>query len=168
MGWLWNEIHEMFDTDDGTFPEICICNLSAAEVINGYLLIRRHTDFLIGNPSFFNLEAGCEMRIDNVENPAKMVCENTARPFYFMVRNLHFADGCLNELGVFILDNAIALDYQKGPLWGELQIETLLVLINKLKNDSHAFIKLEDAVSLSDQQRLESVLKRLKDEELNF
>lgn len=162
MGWLWNEIHDMFDEDDGSFPEICICGLSAAEVTAGYRLIREKTQFLVGGPRFFNVEAGCEMTLDEVENAAQLVCTRKAQPFHFMVRNLSLAQGSVHELGVFILDNAIALDYEKGRLWGELQIETLLLLINKLKEGStKAFIRLEDAVSPNDKNRLEAALKRL-------
>jgi hypothetical protein len=80
-----------------------------------------------------------------------------------MVRNIKFAAGQLHELGVFILDNAIAIDYEKGPMWGELQIETLLMLINQIKkSSSKAFVRLEDSVEAKDRQRMEKCLDRLK------
>jgi len=162
MGWLWNDIHDMFDEDDGSFPEICICGLTAAEVIAGYRLIREKARFMVGGPRFFNLESGQEMEIDAVECAATLVCRQKANPFHFMVRDIAFGSGKINEIGVFILDNAIAIDYEKGRIWGELQIETLLLLINKLKETSDkAFIRLEDAVSSKDRERLEAALKRL-------
>ena len=162
MGWLWNEIHDMFDEDDGSFPEICICGLTATEVVAAYQLIRKQARFVVGGPRFFNREAGCEMELDQVDCAATLVCNKTAQPFHFMVRNLAFADGEIHELGIFVLDNAIALDYEKSRIWGELQIETLLHLINQLKKGAEkAFIKLEDAVSPDDRQRLEKALARL-------
>ena len=102
------------------------------------------------------------MEIDAVECAATLVCRQKANPFHFMVRDIAFGSGKINEIGVFILDNAIAIDYEKGRIWGELQIETLLLLINKLKETSDkAFIRLEDAVSFKDRERLEAALKRL-------
>lgn len=152
----------MFDEDDGSFPEICICNLSAAEVVSGYSMLRKISTAVVGGPRFFNLETSSEMGLNEVANPAALVVAKKAQPFHFMVRNISFADGRLEELGIFILDNAIALDYEKGPIWGEIQIETLLLIINRLMEGSEkAFLRLEDAVSPNDKVRLETCLKKL-------
>lgn len=165
MGWLWNEIHDMFDKDDGELPEICICNLSPQEVVNGYSLIRQ-AGCAAGGPRFFNLEAGEEMELDQVANAAELVARRKAHPFHFMVRNLRFADGCLSEIGVFILDNAIALDYEKSPLWGEIQIETFMLLIKHIVDSSeNAHIQLEETIRPEDKVRFNECLKRLGTEE---
>ncbi|EKD82276.1 MAG: hypothetical protein ACD_39C01390G0001, partial [uncultured bacterium] len=136
MGWLWNETHHIFDVDDGSFPEICICGLSADQISAGYLFIRKIADFIVGGPRFFNSAANCEMKLDEVENPARLVCEKRANPFHFMTRSIRYEQGRVHELGIFILDNAVALDYEKGPIWGEREIETPLHIILTIKGDS--------------------------------
>ena len=152
----------MFDNDDGSFPEICICGLSAEQVSAGYLFIREITDFVVGAPRFFNHEAKCEMGLDEVENPALLVCTKKANPFHFMTRSIRYAKGTVHELGVFILNNAIALDYEKGPIWGEREIETLLQMILKIRAESpDSVIRLEDAVSANDRQLIEDALDHL-------
>jgi hypothetical protein len=152
----------MFDEDDGSYPEICICGLTAAEVAAGYQLIRKCARILVGRPAFYDIGEGREVGLDEVACAASLVCEKKANPFHFLVRNLEFRKGELHETGVFILDNAIAFDYPKSRLWGEMQIETLLLLINKIKEGSdRAFIRLEDAVSPDDRQRLQAALDRL-------
>ncbi len=162
MGWLWNEIHHMFDIADNSFPEICICGLSEKEVVAGYQILRK-SGSVAGGPRIFTLEANGEVEIDEVECAATLVCRKQAEPFHFMMRNLAFADGKLHEIGVFILDNAIALDYEKSPIWGEIQIETFLLLINAIMGESStAFIRLEDDVSPEDKERLEQCLSKLK------
>lgn len=162
MGWLWNDIHDMFDEDDGSFPEICICGLTAAEVAAGYQLIRKCARILVGKPAFYEIASGKERELDEVTCAASLVCAKQANPFHFLVRNMAFRKGEVHEAGVFILDNAIAFDYPKSCLWGEIQIETLLLLINKIKEGSEkAFIRLEDAVGPDDRQRLQTALDRL-------
>jgi len=162
MGWLWNQIHHIFDGDDGSFPEICICGLSADQVSEAYRFIREIAGFVAGSPRFFNRETGCEMGIDEVENAARLVCEQKASPFHFMLRSLRHEPGIVHELGVFVLDNAIALDYEKGPVWGEREIESLLKIILRIKGTSPGpLIKLEEAVSSKDRQLLNDSLDRL-------
>lgn len=156
----------MFDVDDGSYPEICICNLTGDAVVAGYSLIRKIAGSVAGGPCFFNLEANCEMQLDEVDNAAALVVAKKAQPFHFMIRNITFGEGRLRELGIFILDNAIAIDFEKGPLWGEIEIETLLLLIIELMSGCEgAFIRLEDDVSATDKTRLTDSLKQLIEEQ---
>lgn len=162
MGWLWNETHHMFDSDDGSFPEICICGLSADQVSDGYLFIREKAQFTVGTPCFFNCETRREMDLSEAENPARLVCEKKANPFHFMTRNIRYEPGCVHELGIFIFDNAIALDYEKGPIWGEREIETLFQIILKIKGTgTAAFIKLEKSTKETDRQIFAKALDHL-------
>ena len=162
MGWLWNETHHLFDIDDGSFPEICICGLSADQVSAAYSFLKKNADYIVGSPRFFNCEANCEMGLDEVDNPARLVCEKKANPFHFMARSLRFADGRVHELGIFILDNAVALDYEKGPIWGEREIETLLQIILHIRSGNpQGFLRFEETVKDCDRQTIESAINRL-------
>ncbi len=162
MGWLWNQVHHIFDTDDGSFPEICICGLSAHNICDAYLFIRSIASFVVGSPRILNRDTGCETGLDEVENAAKLVCEQKAPPFHFMLRSLRHEPGTLQELGVFVLDNAIALDYEKGPIWGEREIETLLQIILRIKSGCPgSFVKLEESVSTEDRRLFNEALDRL-------
>ena len=164
MTWLWEELHELFDTADNSFPEICICNLEKETVVSNYNLIRKHAKFMVGGPRFINYEAKAEMNLDDVEDASKLVVEKKAHPFHFMVRQIMFDDYYIPELGVFILDNAIALDYEKGSLWGPLEIESLLRLILKLMGKD-SFLQFEELMSKSDQERILSALNKLSEQE---
>lgn len=166
MGWLFQNIGDFFAEDDGSFPEICICGLSADQVTGGYRLIREKSSYFVGKPRFYNRAEEKEMEIDEVDDASKLVIEGKAQPFHFMVRDVRFGKRHkIPEVGVFILHNAIALDYEKGPLWGEIEIEALLLMILKLMNGSEApFIKLEESVQENDRQRFNQALKDLKAE----
>lgn len=166
MGWLYQKISDFFVEDDGSYPEICVCNLSPTQISNGYKLIRKISSFTIGKPRIFCLEEEKEKELDEVENASELVTSGKAKPFHFMVRNLYFGkDQKIPEIGVFILSNAIALDYEKGRVWGELEIESLLKLALKLMVDSpEAYVKLEEGVKDSDKERFSQALAQLKEE----
>ncbi len=153
MGWLFNKIGDFFTVDDGSFPEICICHLDQEEIADGYLLMRNSASFVVGAPMFQNLLENREMPLSECENPAKLVCEGNARPFHFMLRQLKLENCVIPELGIFILDNAIALDFQKGRYWGEKEIEGLFLLLYWLrKNSTKSIIRLEDILNPADKE----------------
>lgn len=162
MGWLWNHVHDIFDENDGSCPEICICGLSTAEVIAAYRLVRKQARFMVGRARFLDHETGNEIGLDEVECAAALVCEKKASPFHFMVRNLEFKRCEAYELGVFVFDNAIAFDYEKSRLWGESQIQALLMLVNEIIGKSEkGFLRFEETLCQPDRERLEKALHRL-------
>ncbi|GAB4268399.1 MAG: hypothetical protein Kow0029_03760 [Candidatus Rifleibacteriota bacterium] len=166
MGWLYEKLNDLFVEDDGTFPEICICNLTPEEVQKTYLRIRSICTYVVGKPTFFNISEEREMALDEVENAAQLVCSGEAQPFHFMVRDLKFEkDYHIPEIGIFILANAVALDYEKGRIWGEIEIESILSLILKISNEStQATIRLEESVSQAAKERFYEALELLKKE----
>ena len=163
MGWLFQQIGDFFCKDDGSYPEICVCCLPGSRVKEIYGFIRKNCQFTVGKPRFFNREQDCEMELNDVDCAATLVTEGKAQPFHFMVRNVRFGkDSFIPEVGVFIMHNAVALDYEKGPIWGELEIESLLLLVLKGMNEiADSFIRLEDSVAENDKNRFRDSLERL-------
>ncbi|MFZ5952382.1 MAG: hypothetical protein ACOYXC_16900 [Candidatus Rifleibacteriota bacterium] len=166
MGWLYQQTSVFFSRDDGSYPEICVCNLNPDQVIRAYKLIRKFCGFVVGRPRFFNREQACEMALDEIGCAAELVTDSRAQPFHFMVRNLKFGkDWQIHELGVFVMPNAIALDYVKGPAWGELEIESLLVLIMLIiRNSPESFVRLEEEIPDNLKAVFRDSMLQLKDE----
>lgn len=157
---LWDKIHDFFDQDDGSYPEICLCNLTPDSIIKSYNFIRKNGGFLVGGPRFLNAEQGCEMGLDEVEDASKLVVNRKAHPFHFMIRNIRFNEKQIDEIGIFVLDNAIAIDYEKGPFWNELKVASLMTLIHLIMKDSpQSFIRLEDEVPQEAKERFEESYK---------
>ncbi|MDD2625088.1 MAG: hypothetical protein PHF29_00365 [Candidatus Riflebacteria bacterium] len=162
MGWLWNSVHDFFDIKDGTFPEICINGLNTSEVISGYNLIRKSASSLIGRPTLQTIETKSLHGIDELGNAADLVCKRKVYPFHFMVSDLNIKKFGLYELGIFIFENGIALDIERGPLWGEREMMCLFMLIIKIKgSSSSAFIRLEEHFNKEYQIKFEEVILRL-------
>lgn len=165
MGWLWNTTHDIFDADDGTNPEICICNLEPEQVVAGYDFIRSNSKRLRGNPTFFSLETMQEMDLDSIGNAAQYVCKRQAKPFHFISATFRLGKGTLYDLGFFILDNAIAIDFKRGLLWGEREILTLMEIIMEIrKNSPNTFLQLQSSENPTYRSRIEEALAHLAKE----
>ena len=166
MGWLWNTTHDIFDIDDGNYSEICICSLTPAQVVAGYNFIRSKSKRLRGNPVLYSFESRQEIGLDEVTNAAELVCRRQAHPFHFVSATLRLDRGILYDLGFFILDNAIAIDYKPGPLWGELEIETLMRIIMGIRNNApESFLQLPSTANPEHRGRIEEALIHLAHED---
>ncbi len=151
----WEKIRTLFENDSGIFPEICICNLSGEAVVEIFNHIKSLTKTYVGKPCFFDRRESREKLLLSETDPAGMVVKGEAEPFHFLVRGLEISKTRLPDLGVFILQNAVSLDFEPGQDWGEFQAYGLLTLLRDLselgKNCSTSagalFIRLEDIIS---------------------
>ncbi len=169
MGWLWNTTHDIFDIDDGTNPEICICSLTPEQVIAGYNFIRSKTKRIRGTPTFQSFESMQYVGLDEIGNAAEQVAKRHAAPFHFIVGTIKIGKGILYDLGFFILDNAICIDYLRGPLWGEREIETLMrIIIEIRRNAPDSFLQVSSFSDPAHRRRIEEALVRLKKEDEEF
>ena len=169
MGWLWNTTHDIFDIDDGSNPEICICGLTPEQVVAGYNFIRKKSQRLRGTPTFFCYENLSDNGLDDIGNAAEYVVKRHANPFHFIAATFKLGRGILYDIGFFILDNAIAIDYLKGPLWGEREIETLMrIIIEIRRNATESFITVPSTVDPAHRRRIEDAVVRLKKEDEEF
>lgn len=166
MGWLWNTTEDVFANSDEAGREISIYGLSAEEVIAGYNFIRSKARRLRGIPTLYSLEAQKEVGIDEIGNGAELVCRRQANPFYFVVASLKGSRTNISDLGFFIFDNAICIDFKPGPLWGEIEIETFLLLILEIRKIAKNFsIQIQDEKNLGYIFKLEKALERLANPE---
>ena len=166
MGWLWNTTHDIFDTDDGNYSEICICSLTPEQVVAGYNFIRSKSRRLRGIPTFFSYETQQEMELDSIGNAAEYVCRRKAKPFHFVSATIRVDRGILSDIGFFILDNAIAIDYQQGPLWGELEIETLMRIVMEIRKDApNSFLQLPSSAPPEYRSRIEEAIIQMAKED---
>ncbi len=165
MGWLWNTTHDIFDADEN-YSEICICSLTPEQVVAGYNFIRSKCRRLRGTPTFYSYETLQETGLDEIGNAAEFVCRRKAKPFHFISATIRLDRGILYDLGFFILDNAIAIDFQRGKLWGELEIETLMRIIMEIrKGASDSFLQLPSTAAPEYRGRIEEALIQLAKED---
>ena len=124
---------ELFQNAPGDLPEILVSPLQPDAICEGYSLLFNHDGYLVGKPSLYDPEKKMEVPLDRIEDPAGMVVAGVARPFHFLIRNFRIASIELPEIGVLILANGIALDYEQSDEWQEPQVEAFCSLLTRLR-----------------------------------
>lgn len=133
MPTFWARMRSLFAVDDGSLPEICIRRLNPAQISGIYALLRAPGTQLVGAPLVHDMTERCDKPLASLENPAEQVVQARFEPFHFLVRGLRFGDRGLPDLGVFILPDAVVLDYQPGLDWKESQVLALFELLRRVR-----------------------------------
>ncbi len=131
MDELWNNLHDMFDTDDGSLPDIYVRNLSGQGVKDMWAYLCHSAAGLAGDPSFWHIAKGQSIPVDAVPKAAELVVSGEADSFHAVLRGISFGEAVIPDLGVFVFPDAICLDYRMGPEWG---LKALFDLLNQLQS----------------------------------
>ena len=153
MSWLWNDLHEMFDEDDGSLPEIRVQYSNTSAPVEGFQLIQhlsetnRRAHNAPSEPTFWSVPEQEERRVDSVPNAAALVVSGDAEPFHLVFSGIEIDGTSIPDLGVYVFPDELALNYRMGPEWGPEQVNALFSLLHELTQiDRGARLTLEDGV----------------------
>jgi hypothetical protein len=146
MAGVWDRVHSLFDTDDGSLPAVRLTGLTGEGVAAAYAFVlaraKVQTDLV-----FWHRVKDRKERLDDWPNPASLVARAEADPFHFLASGLTFEGVTIPDLGVFVFPGEIALDYRMGPEWDERRVLALFELLRQLAAlDSLAQVRLEQHV----------------------
>jgi hypothetical protein len=143
--WLWAELHDHFDTDDGSLPEVRVDFADKRAVIIAFAELRgRGQDVTHGGSTFWSLTDSKASPLDSVPNAAALVVAGEAEPFHFVLRGIEMSGVRLPDLGVWVFDDQIAIDYRMGPEWRSAQLRALFHLLMELsRSDPKASVTLD-------------------------
>jgi hypothetical protein len=130
---LWKELHNLFDTDDGSLPEIWLSELSPNGVVAIFSYLQNAGDCISNDSSFWSIEEQRDKAINSVPNAAALVVEGLAEPFHCLCQGLTFEGIQIPDLGVFIFDDHITLDYRMGEEWNAKKLKALFGILKELK-----------------------------------
>jgi hypothetical protein len=133
MSKLWKQLHQLFDTNDGSLPSIGLNNLKTQEVERIYLYLRSQSELVSIGSYFWSTVTDEEVPIDSVENAAHLVIIGEAENFHLVVSGLTFGDAVIPDLGIFVFTNSIELDYRMGEEWGIAELDALFMLFSKIR-----------------------------------
>ncbi|CAG0928201.1 hypothetical protein TFLX_00797 [Thermoflexales bacterium] len=159
MDMLWNELHDLFDDDDGGLYDIWITNLTPLAIVNIYTLLCTAASIIPNQPTFWDKHRDQVRALESVPNAAQLVVNDEAEPFHFLVQGIVFGNVILPDLGVFVSPDMITLDYRKGPEWRSTTLHALFDLFAQIqRNEPAAKITLPDMVLPTVRQRFEQAL----------
>ena len=137
---LWEKIHTLFDTDDGSLPEVEIKFNTSDAVPKAYDTIRNHsTSFSSKNNYYWSTQKNKEILINFPDNPAEKVTEYIAEPFHVCFTNIKSHSGNqVPDLGVFVFQDSLSIDYKMGSEWNMKALIGFFELLYKLDGLSNS------------------------------
>lgn len=146
--WLWNELRDFFDADDGTLPEVRVDFRDSAATVSGYALLRRRAARVVSEKAYFWSKTHDEARpLDSVSNAAALVVSGEAEAFHVVFCGIQSGGVAIPDLGVFVFPDQLTLDYRMGLAWGPIQLAAFFRLLGELASlDPDASISLEEGV----------------------
>jgi len=124
---FWSQLHDLFDTDDGSLPDIFVANLSNDQVRTIYQWVRSQCDIYCdsGDPTLWDRVQECDVSIKTLDDPAQLVISGRAEPFRHGLAQLSISGIDLPPLTVAVYPNQVEFDYRMGSEWGPSQLAAL-------------------------------------------
>jgi hypothetical protein len=160
--WLWNELRDLYGTDDGSLPEVRVDYMDSAATVSGFALLRERAVRVVSeNACYWSNTHDAERPLDSVTNPAALVVAGEAESFHVVLGGIQSESVTIPDLGVFVFPDQLALDYRMGPAWGAKELEALFGLLGQLVAlDPRATLSLEEGVPADVVARFQSAWRR--------
>lgn len=128
------ELADYFQRDDGSLPEIEVHFKSGTGVLAGlkHLFAHGARDVSVGGASLWVKGPGVSRSFQG-PGDAELVTARIADPFHMVLADITYAGSALPDLGVFVFDDRLVVDYRMGYDWGVREIDALLLLLQGLE-----------------------------------
>jgi hypothetical protein len=131
--WLWDDLRDLFDTDDGSLPEIRVNYSDCSATVAGYALLRERAARIVSErASLWSNTQSTSLPVDSVPNAAALVVSGEAASFHVVLGGIQSQGVTIPDLGVFVFSDQLALDYRMGPDWGARELRALFALLAEL------------------------------------
>ena len=117
-------------------------------VLRGFTLLRDRSREIMPGDSQFWLKAEEEARpVSSVPNAAALVVSGEAEAFHVVLEDIRCGDVTLPDLGVFVFQDQLCIDFRMGEHWGPAELAGFFGLLADLADlDPKAAFSLEDGV----------------------
>jgi hypothetical protein len=129
--WIWSELRDFFDTDDGSLPEVRVSYAKHDAAATGYSLLRALAKCVVSAEVYVSTMDG-DVPLDAVPNAAELVAAGGADPFHVVLGGITIRGETIPDLGVLVFRDQLALDYRMGSAWNAPRLEAFLTLLGQL------------------------------------
>lgn len=121
---LWEKVHHLFDTDDGSLPDIFIENITENESIKIYSWVLSLTQPQ-KDANVWSIKDNKVILITDLVNPAQEYVQGNIESFRHCLEEFIFYGINIPQLSISIGETGIDLDYRMGKEWGEKEVIAL-------------------------------------------
>ncbi|WP_282298156.1 hypothetical protein [Stenotrophomonas sp. PS02289] len=124
-----------FSKDDGSLPEVEIDFCDPALIPKAFALLfaRGGVVASAGGATLWRRDTEEDIAFTGPEC-ADLVIGETADPFHLLLGGICVEGAHIPDLGVFVHQGGLILDYRMGPEWGFDQISALMALLNHFRD----------------------------------
>ncbi len=146
---LWTELHNLFEQDDGSLPEVRVNYVDGNAAASGYQMLRNEAVKIVSErPYFWSNVRNQEEAVDSVPNAAALVVSGEAAPFHVVLGGIQSGGVAIPHIGVLVFPDQLALDYRMGRGWNAEVLSAFFgLLANLTALDEDSSLTLEDGVS---------------------
>lgn len=130
MSSVWPTFRRYFEDDDGSLPGVGVAGLAPAELGAAFDLLS--TLGVLQHEAAGTLPDRHRKRKDAGPNAAVLVASGQIAPFHGVMSGASFRGVPIPDLGVSVFDDAIVLDYRRGPDWNARSVGAFLGLLSRL------------------------------------
>jgi hypothetical protein len=144
---IWQELHELFEADDGSLPEFAVSALSPAALVAAYNRLVEGARVVSSAPFVHRRADGRDLPLQTTTEPASGVARGELEPFHIVLGGIRVLAVTLPDIGVGVFPDEIILDYRMGAEWAPETVEGFLHLLAELARTSpSARVGLEQGV----------------------
>lgn len=144
---LWRELAYLFEEDDGSLPEVRLIDIPSGGAARIFQELRNRAEPLEPTQTIWDEELGRDVPLEDVPDAATLVAEERIQGFHVVLRGISSHSIRLPELGVFVCQNNVELDYRMGSEWNAEVLAAFVELLADLRRLAPAArLDLEDGV----------------------
>jgi len=130
---LWEELHHLFDTDDGSLPEVVFGGLGPGDLEAAFALLRSRADpDALAGQTVWDEQRRADVPMADVPDAVARVADERNPSFHVVFRALRSEGVALPALGVFVDPDSLALDYRMGSDWDERTLAAFVRLVGDI------------------------------------
>jgi hypothetical protein len=153
---LWEALSSLFETDDGSLPEVVIGNLDKNAVEQIFQYLKSHADPIENDVLVWHAQLGEEVPLNSIEGLIDLLYRGEVPRIRILLKNISVDGVSLPPIGCLILPSEVELDYKMGKEWNPEKVFNflrLLAIFQSMKLDANIHISDEGEAPFSPEER---------------
>ncbi len=130
---LHREVHDLFDQDNGSFPEVWVDGLSSDEAQAVYAELLRTAAPLTAQQAVWDRVTDRDVALRDLQDAGRLAAEGRLSGMHVLLTGLRWNGGDLPDLGVSVWPGAVAIDYRPGADWSPMTVGRFISLLLSLR-----------------------------------